>query len=112
MGSVSYALTFTNTGSASCTLVGFPGVSLLDGSGDQIGSPATREGDEGAPVRLAPGGSAHSGLRTQNGATCQSASTVKVYAPGSTQYSTVKADGFSVCGGVFGVSTLTSGTGL
>ena len=55
-----------NTSTTTCEVRGFPGVSLLDGSGNQIGEPATREGNEGAAVVLKPGESASATLHTTN----------------------------------------------
>jgi len=60
-------LDFTNGGSAPCTLRGFPGVSLADSTGAQIGAAATRN-----PVRpstlvtLAPGAKASAELGVAN----------------------------------------------
>lgn len=48
-------LLFTNTGRASCFIVGFPGVSYVDFDGHQIGRPAVRDGAEGGRVTLGPG---------------------------------------------------------
>jgi hypothetical protein len=49
-------LTFTNTGSALCTLQGFPGVSAVIANGVQLGQPATRETVTSTPlVSLEPG---------------------------------------------------------
>lgn len=48
-------LLFTNTGKASCFVVGFPGVSYVDFDGHQIGRPAVRDGAEGGRITLAPG---------------------------------------------------------
>jgi len=42
-GSTYYTLEFTNLSGHSCTLAGYPGVSAVDLSGNQIGAPATRE---------------------------------------------------------------------
>jgi hypothetical protein len=52
-------LILTNTGTSNCTISGYPGLSLLDANGQQIGEPADRQGDAGAPVVLAPGDAAH-----------------------------------------------------
>ena len=54
-GSVGYALVLRNSGSVSCTLDGYPGVSYVDSSGMTVGAPAQR--DSVAPVvtvNLAP----------------------------------------------------------
>lgn len=49
-------LTFTNTSSRSCFIVGFPGVSYVAGdNGVQVGAPAVREGRIGPRVTLAHG---------------------------------------------------------
>jgi hypothetical protein len=45
-----------NTGSASCTVQGYPGVSVVGASGNQIGPAATRTSSPAPPlVTLAPG---------------------------------------------------------
>lgn len=41
-GTVSYNLTLTNTSKRTCTLGGFPGVSLVNANGNIVGSPAER----------------------------------------------------------------------
>jgi hypothetical protein len=49
-------LRFTNTGSRTCPMQGFPGVSYVAGDdGHQVGPAAFREGTKGAAVSLAPG---------------------------------------------------------
>jgi hypothetical protein len=64
-GSTSIPIVFTNTGSTTCTMYGFPGVSFVTGdSGQQVGSPAKRTGTTPKTVTLAPGRSAHANLRT------------------------------------------------
>jgi Protein of unknown function (DUF4232) len=59
-GTIFYPLQFTNLSKHACTMRGFPGVSVLDRHGRQLGAPASR--DHVAPVRtvlLAPGATAH-----------------------------------------------------
>lgn len=52
-------LTFTNTGSGTCTMSGWPGVSYVNApKGGPVGKPAHRTGDDGGAVTLAPGESA------------------------------------------------------
>lgn len=52
-------LRFTNSGSRTCTIQGFPGVSYVAGEdGHQVGPAAFREGTKGALVSLAPGDTA------------------------------------------------------
>lgn len=106
------ALTLTNTGTTSCDLRGFPGVSLLGSDGKQVGQPATREGAEGSTVVLAPGGSATSVLHTTAegiGPTCITGASVLVYPPDSTTTITISGT-YTACGG-FSVSTLVAGLG-
>jgi hypothetical protein len=59
-GTIFYPLEFTNLSKHTCVMRGFPGVSVLDRHGKQLGAPATW--DHQAPVRtvvLAPGATAH-----------------------------------------------------
>jgi Protein of unknown function (DUF4232) len=91
-GSVTGTLTFTNTGSAACTLRGFPGVSYVGGGkGTQVGQPASRTDDAVKTRTLAPGSSVKSALRrTQPGGygdECQQTEVdgFRVYPPGSTE---------------------------
>lgn len=64
-GTFYYDLVFTNGGSTSCTMFGYPGVSYVRGDGGtQTGDPAVRNATisgESSPtvVTLAPGGTAH-----------------------------------------------------
>jgi hypothetical protein len=72
-GSIYYNLVLTNTGTASCTLQGWPGVSFVgDGNGTQLGQAAAFDKTSPHPtVTLAPAGKATSTLRV-----------VRVYPPG------------------------------
>lgn len=64
-GTIYYQLVFRNTGSTTCTLFGYPGVSYVRGeAGTQTGDPASRNptiSGQSTPavVTLAPGASAH-----------------------------------------------------
>jgi hypothetical protein len=61
-------LVFTNTGSRSCTLQGFPEVVLLDAGGAPIGDPAGAEDTTPpATITLDPGEVASALLHTTNG---------------------------------------------
>lgn len=91
-GSVTGALTFTNTGSVSCTLRGFPGVSYVGGgNGTQVGEPATRTDDTVKTRALSPGQSVKAALRRTEpgnyGDACQETKVdgFRVYPPGSTE---------------------------
>lgn len=90
-GSVMGTFTFTNTGTASCTLRGFPGVSYVGGgNGTQVGEPATRTGDAVSTRTVAAGKSVTAALRRSQpenyGSQCQQAPVdgFRVYPPGST----------------------------
>ncbi|MFF4243593.1 DUF4232 domain-containing protein [Streptomyces sp. NPDC001822] len=112
-GNIRFDLQLINEGKASCTLQGFPGVSLLRGDGSTIGVPATREGGQGTAVKLAPGESAHATLRTVNkdveGPDCWSAPTLlKVYPPGLKDALTLRSSTPVVCGDTFTVTALRS----
>jgi len=57
-GGVYYTLYFTNLSGHACTLFGYPGVSAVNLSGRQIGSPAGRSPATRTTVRLAEGATA------------------------------------------------------
>jgi hypothetical protein len=111
-GQVYNPLVMRNTSTTTCEVRGFPGVSLLDGSGKQVGEPATREGNEGAAVVLKPGESASATLHTSNegtGAICTApAAQIKVFPPNQTKALTFSAT-YTACGG-FSVTTMVAGT--
>lgn len=86
-------LDFTNSSTATCTLYGFPGVSLLNSSGAQIGAAASGNPST-APVlvTLAPGAKANARLGVAAAgnypaADCkpQAAARLKVFPPNQTQ---------------------------
>ena len=91
-GTIYYALTLTNKGSATCTLYGYPGVSFVTGSsGSQVGAPAERTGGATpAVVTVAPSASAHATLGISEAANygtgCQitPVTGLRVYPPGQT----------------------------
>jgi hypothetical protein len=84
---------FTNSGSTTCTLHGFPGVSLTNSSGAQIGAAATRNPSTPAgTVTLAPRGKANAELGVGNAenyptSLCKPTSSahLKVFPPNQTQ---------------------------
>jgi len=86
-------LTFTNHSSAACTLTGYPGVSLADASGNQIGQPATRNSVHPSDVVTLQGnGYAYSLLGFPNpgnfpSGKCSStkSTSLRVFPPGETQ---------------------------
>jgi hypothetical protein len=102
-GAIHYSITFHNTGSSTCALYGYPGVSFLAGGGGQIGAPAQREGNlTPATVTLAAGGNAYSSVAVTDPGIppCSSSATatqVRIYPPGETHSALVAASGVSVC---------------
>jgi len=62
-------VTFTNTGSASCRIQGYPGVAALNAAGQQIQQAARASGDKIPLVTLAPGQVASAEI-TGNTASC------------------------------------------
>ncbi|MFE3830205.1 DUF4232 domain-containing protein [Streptomyces sp. NPDC059092] len=110
-GQIYYDLRLINKGPGSCTLRGFPGVSLLAGDGAPIGEPATREGGQLPAVTLAPGAAAHITLHTLNkgikGSTCwPRPSLLQVYPPESRDAMTLATSAPVVCGDTFTVSAV------
>jgi hypothetical protein len=66
-GSVYRPLIFTNTGSHTCELRGFPGVSYVAGDdGHQVGPAAAMSGERGGQVPIAAGGTAQAQLQLVN----------------------------------------------
>lgn len=104
-------LVFTNRSGTTCHLTGFPGVSLLDSDGRQIGAPATREHNGYTPVVLRPGGTASDTIHTVNHqGTCLPTSTsVRVYPPGN-RASVVVPGEITNCHDQFSVTPLTAGS--
>lgn len=88
-GSIYATFYLTNTAGTTCTMRGFPGVSLLDDAGKMVGQPATRDGSEGPSVRLGQGQRAQFivrlGTATRTGCDVPKASSqVQVYPPDQT----------------------------
>jgi hypothetical protein len=95
---------FSNTGQTTCSLRGFPGVSLVDASGEQVGSAASRTGTGGPAVVLVPGGGAVADLRMARGENypaerCAPVDTegLRVYPPDETRALFLPRDGFTGC---------------
>jgi hypothetical protein len=86
-------LDFTNSGASTCTLYGYPGVSLTNSSGAQIGAAATRNPSKApALITLAPGAKANATLGVANAenyptSACKptTAAQLKVFPPNQTQ---------------------------
>ncbi|WP_069467220.1 DUF4232 domain-containing protein [Actinacidiphila rubida] len=101
----------TNHSATACHLAGYPGLSLLDAAGNQIGQPATRQPSSYQPVVLRPGGSASDTIHTANQmGTCQPASAeLRMYPPGS-RASLVFAGEVTICSGEFTITPFAAGT--
>ena len=96
-GSIYYPLDFTNSGSVTCSIYGYPGVAFVTKAGGsaaggaQLGVPAVRNSTlAGKLVTLSPGATAHASLQVQVAqnypvATCKpvTANWLQVYPPGS-----------------------------
>ena len=84
-GSSFWQLQISNTGHHACTLFGYPGVSVVNNSGHQVGLPAGHSGPKSV-VTLPAGGTAHVVLRvTDPFNVCAHpvhGSLLKVFAPG------------------------------
>jgi hypothetical protein len=92
-GTLAYAIVLTNTGQRTCTMNGFPGVSLVDINGNQVGSPATRASNyTQAKQTLSPGMKVKAVISTENSSnvadgTCKTGATkIRVYPPNDTGY--------------------------
>lgn len=118
-GSTYRQLEFHNTSTRSCTLAGYPGVSLVnsaDGTKEspQVGAPAEREViNETAPmITLTPGDTATAELRLTNpglyGNQCSesAADGVKIYLPDDPESTIIPVDGLSGCTGDSAPATL------
>ncbi|MEV6008112.1 DUF4232 domain-containing protein [Streptomyces sp. NPDC051976] len=81
-------LLLTNHSGTTCHVTGFPGLSMLDAKGKQIGAPATYQQLPHSPVVLRPGQSASDTIHTINQqGTCLPTSTrLRIYPPGSRQW--------------------------
>jgi Protein of unknown function (DUF4232) len=79
-GTIYYPLEFTNLSHHTCSLFGYPGVSVLDRNGRQLGSPAGWGSRAGArTVNLAPGATAHTILAYHDAAVSTSPGCDPVY---------------------------------
>ncbi|NMH98126.1 DUF4232 domain-containing protein [Pseudonocardia acidicola] len=105
-GSVYRPLVFTNTGSRTCELTGFPGVSYVAGAdGHQVGPAAQMSGPRGGEVRMAPGHTSVAQLqlvqvRNYDEAVCKPTPVrgLRVYPPGETASLFVPMDGEGCAG--------------
>jgi hypothetical protein len=105
-GSIFFDLKFTNVGSASCTLFGNPGVSMVAGSqGAQVGAAATFVNRSSATtMTLAPGGSAiailqvaEAGNFPDSACGLETVAGLRVYPPGQTAALFLPVKGLQGC---------------
>lgn len=83
---IEYALiTFTNTGTKSCAVMGFPGVSLRL-AGALVGKPAERSIKKPASVTLKPGAQAEAAITDLSSCQAPVSDKVRVYAPDQTAF--------------------------
>jgi hypothetical protein len=90
-------------------------VSLLDASGHQIGTPATRAAGTAATVVLAPGAVASTTVHTLNagvapGGCWAPSASVKIYPPSELDPLTVPGS-ITVCGNTFSITPMARGAG-
>ncbi|WP_329373198.1 DUF4232 domain-containing protein [Streptomyces sp. NBC_00669] len=103
-------LVITNTSGTTCRVAGYPGLSMLDANGKQIGQPATRRKVSYSPVVLKPGGSASDTIHTinQQGTCLATSAQLKMYPPGSK--ASLKFTGqITDCDDMFEITPFTAG---
>ncbi|WP_253258472.1 DUF4232 domain-containing protein [Pseudonocardia sp. N23] len=106
-GSVHRPLVFTNKGTRTCELTGFPGVSYVAGAdGHQVGPAAVMSGAHGPEISMAPGRSSQAQVQfvqvaNFDAAVCQPTPVrgLRVYPPGETASMFVAVDGATGCAG-------------
>lgn len=104
-GSQYRPLQITNDGGTACSLYGFPGVSMVDSAGKQVGKPADRSGSQASGrVVMKPGQRAQVTLRIVNAANygddrCHltDAAGIRVYPPGERHSVIVRVPGLQGC---------------
>ncbi len=90
-GTIYVTIDLINKSAMTCTLYGYPGVSLLDSSGAQLGQPAVRSRSIlPALIRLEPGKASHANLAFSNSGnyptgTCSAKSdSIRIFVPDET----------------------------
>ncbi|MFI0941646.1 DUF4232 domain-containing protein [Streptomyces sp. NPDC021020] len=109
-GSVYRYLVLTNHSATTCHLTGYPGVSVLDASGKQIGAPADRQPSRYSPVVLKPGASASDTIRTVNhmGGCLPTSAKVRIYPPGNTASLVIPGE-LTICDKTFTITPMVAG---
>jgi hypothetical protein len=95
-GTIAYNLVLANVGKRTCTLSGFPGVSLVNDNGNQVGSPAVRADNyTEKKLTLQPGTKVYAVVSVENSSNfddgqCKAGATkFRVYPPNDTGYLSV-----------------------
>lgn len=109
-GNLYQYLVLTNGSDRACHVTGYPGLSLLDASGNEIGAPATRDRRPYQPVTLAPGASASDAIHTvnQQGTCLPTSTSLRIYPPGS-RVSLVVKGRVTNCDNLLTVTPFTAG---
>lgn len=108
-GTALLPLRLTSKSAQPCRISGFPGVSLVDAAGNQLGHPADRAGGQTADVELLPGHVAIAQLQIGDfGDTCLRGVGLRIYPPQQTAALFVRAP-IQVCRGAFEVQPLQAG---
>ncbi len=100
-GSVIIPLVFQNTGTTSCTMQGYPGVSLVDASGAQVG-PAAAQTGQATPLVTLPAGQSTTAIFRQANPGVLNCTPVpvqgfRVYPPGQTASVIATASNLGTC---------------
>ncbi|WP_189491286.1 DUF4232 domain-containing protein [Streptomyces antnestii] len=110
-GQLFWPIRFTNTSTTSCTLRGFPGVSVLNTAHQQIGAPATRTTQPIHTVTVRPAHTVTAVIHTTNGpigGSCRPTGTyIQVFPPGSSHSVLIPA-ALRVCSNIFTITPVTA----
>jgi type II secretory pathway pseudopilin PulG len=105
-GTTNFAIVLTNTGARTCDLYGFPGVSLVNANGNQIGKPADRATNyKEEKFTLKTGNSVKAVISVSNqgnfdSGTCKDGATkLRVYPPNDAGYLSVATTQTAWCPG-------------
>jgi hypothetical protein len=100
-GTVYYPLEFTNLGSTTCTLTGYPGVAAVNGAGHKLGPAALRTGMPVHTVTLKAHQTVHAmlGISDTGAVGCHAvtAAGLQVYPPNQTVRQVVHSFTFMAC---------------
>ncbi len=100
-GTIYYPVEFTNLGSTTCTLSGYPGVAAINGADHKLGGAATRIGVTAHTVTLRPHQTAHAllGIEETGAVGCHAvtAAGLQVYPPNQKVRQIVGSFTFQAC---------------